>query len=378
MLGHLNSMGDCLFATVIARQIKEVDFPDCHLTWAINSKCKQVVELNPHIDEIWEISTEKAMSSVEEWNDFVSQAEKRKERGDFDEIFYTQIAGDNWTNYDGGIRSSTYNNYPRAISVPHQPIIRLSEREIENVARFAEKHRLAAFRQVILIECGPDSFDAALDLQSAYDFAQTITNENKDVAVVLSSNKRIASTEPNIIDASELSFRENAELIKYCDLFIGCASGISWLATTDWAKKINTVLVINQQHFVFPSMIYDHEYLNLLTDHIIEIKSDADSIVKLKNCFDAISNGEFSEARKTFNEKIEPGNFLFLFYQLESALGKLNFGKFASCFKRVFKRNGLRIIFNAGFRKVFWDLQLKSLNKALELVGLKKKTILIK
>lgn len=378
LLGHLNSMGDCLFVTVIARQIKEVDFPDCHLTWAVNSKCKQVVELNPHIDEIWEIPTEKAMSSPEEWNDFVSQAEKRKENGDFDAVFYTQIAGENWANYDGGIRSSTYNNYPREISVSHQPIVRLSKWEVENVARFAEKYRLGAFRQIILIECGPNSFDVALDLRAAYEFARTITKENKEIAVVLSSNKRIASTEANIIDGSELSFRENAELIKYCDLFIGCASGISWLATTDWAKKINTVLVINQQHFVFPSMIYDHEYLNLPTDHIIEIKSDAEAIKKLKDCFDAILSGGFSQARKTYTEKIESGNYLFLFYQLESTLGKLDFGKFVSCLSRVFKRNGLRVIFNAGFRKVFWDLQLKSFNKALEFLGLKKKTTLIK
>lgn len=59
LLGHLNSMGDCLLATVVARQIKEVDYPDCHLTWAVNSKCKQAVLLNPHVDEIWEIPTEK-------------------------------------------------------------------------------------------------------------------------------------------------------------------------------------------------------------------------------------------------------------------------------------------------------------------------------
>ncbi|MEO6330401.1 MAG: hypothetical protein ABIO55_15810 [Ginsengibacter sp.] len=75
LLAHLNSRGDCLYSTVIARQIKELDFKDCHLTWAISSRCKEVITLNPYVDAVWEISTKQALANEVEWEDFVKQAE---------------------------------------------------------------------------------------------------------------------------------------------------------------------------------------------------------------------------------------------------------------------------------------------------------------
>src|SRR5689334_17704150 len=119
LLGHLNSMGDCLFATVIARQIKEVDYPDCHLTWAVNEKSKQAVLLNPDVDEIWEIPTKNSLTTEDEWDAFAAEAERKKDAGVFDFVFLTQVIGDNVVNFDGGIRSSTYNNYPHKIRVLH-------------------------------------------------------------------------------------------------------------------------------------------------------------------------------------------------------------------------------------------------------------------
>ena len=55
LLVQLGSTGDCLFVTTIARQIKEVDYPGCHLTWVIGSRYKPAIINNPHVDEILEI-----------------------------------------------------------------------------------------------------------------------------------------------------------------------------------------------------------------------------------------------------------------------------------------------------------------------------------
>ncbi len=54
LLGQLGRRGDCLYATAVARQIKE-DFPVCHLTWAISSMCRPVIDNNPYVDKIWEL-----------------------------------------------------------------------------------------------------------------------------------------------------------------------------------------------------------------------------------------------------------------------------------------------------------------------------------
>ncbi len=379
LLGHLNSMGDCLFATVIARQIKEVDYPNCHLTWAINGKSRQAVELNPYIDDIWEVATEKNTANLEEWANFAAEAEKRKERGDFDEVFLTQITGDNNLNYDGGIRSSTYNNYPHKISVPHQPTMRLSAAEVENVRRFAEKNSLEKYDKVILVECGPDSFAVALNAPSAFELAREITAENANYAFILSSNKQIASNQANIIDGSRLTFRENAELTKYCDLFIGCASGISWLATTDWAKKLNMILMINRNNAVFPSMIFDHKNIGLSVNHLIEINDNGEkSLVKLKKCLQTVLQGDFIRARNLFNENIKSGNLIYLKLQLEAAMYKSSASDFFFSLRRYVKRSEPGIIFTREFgrmiqsllsRKVLDSLKgLKSKNKTLELL----------
>ena len=52
LLIQLGAMGDCFLVTVIARQIKEVDYPNCHLTWAIGVPYQEVLINNPYVDEI--------------------------------------------------------------------------------------------------------------------------------------------------------------------------------------------------------------------------------------------------------------------------------------------------------------------------------------
>ncbi len=172
LLAHLNSNGDCLYATVIARQIKELDYPGCHLTWAVNSRCKQTILLNPFVDEIWEVPTEKSLTSKKEWNAFVKLAKSKKYEGKFDKIFYTQIIGKNVMNLNGDIRNSIYKNYPNPITVSQQPIIELSPAETGEVKSFAEQNNLAAYKYVVLFECGPDSFKSALNPASSIAIAE--------------------------------------------------------------------------------------------------------------------------------------------------------------------------------------------------------------
>lgn len=367
LLGQLNSNGDCLFATVIARQIKEIDYPNCHLTWAVNSRCRQSIELNPHIDEIWEIPTEKAVSNQEEWEDFIRQVEERKRAGDFDLFFPTQIVGENWIKYDGGVRSSIYANYPHKITVSHQPVINLSEEEIENVRRFREEHYLKNYDQVVLVECGPDSFEASLNPQKAYELAIKLSADFKNTAFILSSNKPVASAYPNIIDGSRVSFRENAELVKHCGLFIGCGSGISWLTTTNRAKKINSILIINAENPISPSMAFDHRFIGLPVDHLIEIKDSAEALSKLEACFREIQKSDFAEARAVFNEKIELTNFSELRKQLRYTLIKKDFREFFLCLKRYARRNGIKMFFTAEFKNTLSflaNLAVKKVSKS--------------
>ena len=141
LLGHLAARGDCLYATAVARQIK-ADYPGCHLTWAIGSMCRSLLDGNPYVDAVWEIPLTSHDGVAAAWREYAIAARQRIERHDFDEGFFTQIYRANFRNFDCTIRASIFRGYPRPIQVPIAPIVRLRAEEVENMRRFAQRHRL--------------------------------------------------------------------------------------------------------------------------------------------------------------------------------------------------------------------------------------------
>lgn len=362
LLAHINSRGDCLYSTVVARQIKETDYKNCYLTWAISNSCKEVILHNPYVDEIWEIPIKKSVASKEEWADFVKLAEERKKNGEFDVIFYMQIIGDNELNYDGGIRSSTYNNYPRKITVSQQPVIKLSKNEVKNVRQFTEHKQLSKYTNIILLECGPDSFRSNLNPSSALQLAYGITLKHKDTAIILSSNKKIQTSQPAIIDASILTFRENAELTKYCTLFIGCSSGISWLTTTDWAKPLPKIIITDYYSRVCSSMIYDHEFAGIPTNDIIEFQESPYVMNEIYHCINLIISDNFNTAKTKYRKAAKLKNYSFVYRISRESFKRGEFSEAIKAFKRCNKRNGfdfraLLYLLKAYFKLPFYVLQ---------------------
>ena len=66
LLGQLNANGDCLYATILARQIKK-DYPGCELTWAISSQCSHILKGNPDVDKIWALNVESLADREKAW-----------------------------------------------------------------------------------------------------------------------------------------------------------------------------------------------------------------------------------------------------------------------------------------------------------------------
>ena len=309
----LNSNGDCLYGTVIAKQIKEVDYPGCHLTWAINNRCKQSIINNPGIDAIWEVETQKTLTDIDEWNAFLKLANQKKKEGVFDEIFCLQIQGDNILKFDGGIRSSIYKNYPHPVTVIQQPEIYLYPEEVDRVATFASKHNLSHYNNVVLIECGPESFSSKLHPDSIMPVLEAIIQNNSSIAFILSSNKKITHSNYQIIDGSELSFRENAALTKYCHLFIGCSSGITWLTTTQWAKELPKVILTNPKDFYSSSFIHDQRYASLPINNVIEIQTGKNDLTILKDIISLFTQNNFAQAKNTYHTEFVLQNFKFVY-----------------------------------------------------------------
>jgi hypothetical protein len=316
LLGQLGRRGDCLYATTIARQIKQ-DYPHCHLTWAISSPYRSILDNNPFVDEVWEVKQLNADSTVETWNQFQSEAIAKKEMGEYDELFFTQIAPANFQNFDGTCRSSLFRGYPHPITVPIQPIIRLYEHEVLRVKDFVAKNQITPQDVVVLFECSSTSGQSYVTPEFAIRTAQTVIQKNNHVKFILSSDKPLSLPLPNIIDGSTLTFRENAEITHYCNLIIGCSSGISWLATSNWAKPLPQIQLLNKMTGMYASMLNDAKYFQLSTDHILELVDAASEQVSAI-VLDILERG-FHAAREKYQQEI-PLQYNFYFSQLDYEL----------------------------------------------------------
>lgn len=343
LIGHLTSNGDILYSSAIARQIKEVDYPSCHLTWAVSSGCAKTLQLNPYIDEIWEIPIKSPEEVTVVWNKFCKEAAELKSSGRFDHIFLIQLIEDNLLQFNKTIRLSLLQLYPRPITVGKDPVLRLSEDEIRRVRSFYEDHQLSRFKKVILFECAPLSGQSSVSPQFALDVALAVAKKVPDVCFILSSNKTIGNDTGNIISASTLSFRENAELSRYCDLFVGCSSGITWLLTSDRAKKLPSIQLLNKNAVWFNSVVKDHELLNKDTSHVLELYNFNEGTAAA--CISEALTADFAKVRSKYHQQYSPywcnTEAVILFNLLKK--GKLSeFLRFVSA---TFKRNNYSLVF---------------------------------
>lgn len=294
---QLYSNGDCLFATIIARQIK-VDFADCHLTWYIASNCKGMILNNPDVNDIVEVDTKNVYGEIA-WENTNELLIKLKHEGIYDQVFSTQIIGDNEKNYTGTIRSSILKNYPRKITVKTKPYIYLSDNEILNVRKFIESNKISLYKNIVLFECQPLSGQVPVDPVKAEKWSSQALEHLPDSCIILTSGQKIQTTSEHIFDASTLTIRENAELINYCTHLIGCSSGISWLGFSSWCKQIPMIQLMDNHSFYFNSFSRDCFLLNQDSSHIIETRFvDGDNLTKAIISF--VTN--FQEAKKNYHQ----------------------------------------------------------------------------
>jgi hypothetical protein len=304
LLVQLAAMGDCLFVTTIARQIKEVDFPRCHLSWMINSNCKTVLINNPYVDDIIDVETYFA-GDGKKINKYIASLEKQGRK--FDKIIITDFVPDNHKYFYGPTRSCFFRAYGREITVPPEPLIYLTQEEVDNVAGFAKKHRLNEANYFpILFECSPQSKQSDMNIPKAIKIAQTVIKSNHHVKFILSSRERIPETNKQIIDGSVLTWRENAELTKYCKLLIGCSSGITWLNTSNWSAKIPMIQSLCGEEkyakgILSQSVELDFMYFGISTKNLIELREPNDEI--LINCINQVIGQSVSRVKKNFMER---------------------------------------------------------------------------
>lgn len=302
LLVHLYSNGDSLYATAVARQIKQ-DYPNCKLTWAIASFCKDIISNNPFVDAIVEV-TDVAKLDIVAYRKFKKRVLKEKVNGKWDDVFFTNLIDDNQANYDGCTRASTFRGYPKNITVPIQPILVLNSGETQKAKDFAGFHQLEKYKHIILFEFAPQSGQSQMTLDFALQIAEKLT-VNEDVAIILSSANKIKHSSPQIIDGSSLSLRETAALTHYCTFLLGASSGITWISTSTAGKQLPMVQLLNANTIWSNPISRDFERYNLSTDGLIEL-INFDNII-IQNCIvEALEN--FTSSKEKYHQQF-PSSF---------------------------------------------------------------------
>ncbi len=292
LLVQLFSNGDCLYATAVARQIKS-DFPNCKLTWAIAGFCKNIIFNNPYVDEIL-VTNEVAKNDVAAFRRYKRKVFAEKALGVWDEVFVTTNMDTNLALYDGTIRGMILRAYGSKINVSVQPVVELTEQEKDNVRDFANKHSLQKFQHVFLWEYAPQSGQSELSFDMVMGVAKKIATHSF-TCVILSSANKFEGTD-QIIDASTLTVRENAELTHYCTLLIGCSSGITWLTTSTAAKFLPMLQLLNASTIFVNTPSVDFKRYNIAHNGLIEMSRFNE--VAIYDCLNTIIENDFSAAQK--------------------------------------------------------------------------------
>ena len=271
LLGQLSANGDCLYATILARQLKK-DFPHCELTWAILSQCRHILKENPYIDNTWEFQVDSTGSRETAWW-ALEEAVLRKQTGPepFDRIVLSQISPSNFRNYDGTIRPSILRAYQNPISVPIDSVVHLSDAEKEKVDNFVSSHGIDQFHHRILFECSSTSGQSYVTPSFVLEVADLVNQQLEDCCFILSTHEDIKCEMANIFSARELEMRENAALTHYCTLFTGCGSGLTVIATSTASKELPNIQLLTGRTSVFASFFHDFTYYGKSTDRFIEM-----------------------------------------------------------------------------------------------------------
>lgn len=315
LLVQLASMGDCLLVTAIAKQIKEIDFSGCHLTWLIGSRYTPAIENNPYLDSVIEIPISSIDDNAVQRNLISEHILNIGGYDNFDQIFITDYTPINIGNWFGTTRSSLFRSYPYKLKVNPQPIIYLTDKEKDRVAVFCQNNNINSSSYNILFECGPQSGQSLMTLEKAKEIAEQIVSKNSNIKFILSSNQSFVSSNPYIVDGSIISWRENAELANYCNLVVGCSSGISWLCTSQWTKDLPILQIINPNYMgalFSASMEIDFKYFGIDTKNLIELYNPPDDV--LQECILAAAENEFNKIKILYNVTDDSyfGNWRFL------------------------------------------------------------------
>lgn len=301
LLGQLGSNGDCLYATILARQLRK-DFPKAHITWAISSQARGVLQNNPDIDVVWEVPVPSWDHHEMMWRVFEREAQRLHGQRAFDQILLSQIWPNNFQNYDGTVRSSILRAYGRPVTVPIENVIALTDDEIDRTRSFVEESGIANVRHRILFECSSKSGQSFVTPDVAQDIADALYKILPDCTVIFSTHLPMVLRDKRSRYAGVIGLREVAELTHHCSVFVGAGSGGTVAASASSAKILPMVQLLSASTSVFASFAHDFEYFGLEGRDVLELTSENPAFIA--QCLKTVCTDGIRAAQDRFDGRI--------------------------------------------------------------------------
>ncbi len=316
LLGQLGANGDCLYATILARQLRH-DHPSAHITWAISSQCSSLLRNNPHIDHVWELPIVDWNVHAQAWSIFEREALRDYVRHEFDYVLLSQIWPNNFQNFDGTVRPSILRAYGKPITVPIENVINLTPEEIDRVESYVRQSGIGERQHRILFECSSKSGQSFITPDIAQDIAEQLYARLPNATVIFSTHLPMMLRDARSQQVSSLSLREVAHLTHHCTLFVGCGSGGTVAASSSASRALPMILILSEGTSVFASFAHDFEYFGIDRPPVIELThKDPRSIAE---CI-AVACREGGEVALTRFNGVMPLTFGYYFSMITSEL----------------------------------------------------------
>jgi ADP-heptose:LPS heptosyltransferase len=224
------AMADVLYATPIVRHIRELH-PDDKITWIVRDKFAEVVELNPHVDEVLKWTLPEGFNSRQDAEHVMDAAILAHAKANFDKFYDLQY----WPRYSNfferpnedfiSLRARNAGLEPSAIK-DRSIVSELSQKDIDTARDFLGRNDI---RSKPLVTVNHISYAASPVCNFEYYQQLTDLLKKDGISVVFTG----ATNEPipeGGIDARGTSYRVWQALIGMSDFYVGLDSGAKTLA----------------------------------------------------------------------------------------------------------------------------------------------------
>ena len=153
---QLAAFGDCLFATIVVKQLKHND-PNCEITWGISKRYVSILKNNPYVDKILEFDIDPKTASRYDLSKHETVINNIEKEFGLNFIYLQLVSKKHIHHLYTTLRYTVIKVFGGPITVSKKAVLYLDQQEKDTVKEFIIKNEINSYSTKILFECSPTS-----------------------------------------------------------------------------------------------------------------------------------------------------------------------------------------------------------------------------